>query len=72
KKRRTNEDLGVITMSMGVSAHRRYDSIEELIERADACLYAAKQAGRNRVFNEDDLAASLDDNSVGEDEAGAA
>lgn len=52
KKRRTEEDLGVVTMSMGVAAHRKADTIETLIERADECLYAAKDAGRNQVVDE--------------------
>jgi diguanylate cyclase len=52
KKRRTNEDLGVVTLSMGVALCRAEDSIESLIERADARLYDAKKAGRNRVHSE--------------------
>lgn len=52
KKRRTDEDLGLITLSMGASVLRWGDTIETLVERADACLYAAKKAGRNRVVDE--------------------
>ncbi len=52
KKRRTGEDLGVITMSMGVSVFAGDDNVEALIERADACLYAAKDNGRNCVIGE--------------------
>lgn len=52
KKRRTDEDLGLITLSMGASLLRWGDTIESLVERADACLYAAKKAGRNRVVDE--------------------
>ncbi len=52
KKRRTNEDLGVVTMSMGVALFVRSESVESLIERADACLYAAKNRGRNQVVSQ--------------------
>lgn len=55
RKRRTNEDLGVITMSMGVASHRRADTMEAIVERADQCLYAAKNDGRNQVMDELDL-----------------
>ncbi|MBI3089309.1 MAG: GGDEF domain-containing protein [Candidatus Tectomicrobia bacterium] len=40
-----------VTASFGVSTHRFDDGLgeQELIERADVALYAAKRAGRNRV-----------------------
>jgi len=52
KKRRTDEDLGVITLSMGAACFRWGDTIDSFIERADACLYAAKKNGRNQVVDE--------------------
>lgn len=58
KKRRTHEDLGVVTMSMGVAALNLDDTPDTLIERADACLYAAKNDGRNCVKAEGDIARS--------------
>lgn len=62
KKRRTEEDLGVITLSMGAAAFRWNDTIHSFIERADTCLYAAKKAGRNQVIDET-AAADADDES---------
>jgi diguanylate cyclase len=53
-KRSTGENLGRITISIGVAAFHRGDSPAALIERADACLYAAKRGGRNRVICETD------------------
>lgn len=52
KKRRTDEDLGLITLSMGAAILKWDDTIESLIERADTCLYAAKKAGRNQVIDD--------------------
>jgi diguanylate cyclase len=53
-KRSTGEHLGRITVSVGVAALRPGDTMAALIERADACLYAAKRSGRNRVISETD------------------
>ena len=55
KKRRTGEDLGVVTMSMGVAEVKMDDTVETMIERADVCLYAAKDNGRNCVIDEEAL-----------------
>ncbi len=53
-KRSTGESLGTVTMSFGVSRYIPGEAPEALIKRADACLYAAKHAGRNRVMAETD------------------
>jgi diguanylate cyclase len=53
-KRSTGENLGYVTLSIGVATRRDSDTSESLIGRADACLYAAKRAGRNRVVCETD------------------
>jgi diguanylate cyclase len=53
-KRSTGEHLGRVTISIGVAALRPNDTTQSLIGRADACLYAAKRAGRNRVVCDTD------------------
>ena len=53
-KRSTGENLGRMTISIGVATLRKADTGQSLIERADTCLYAAKRHGRNRVICETD------------------
>jgi diguanylate cyclase len=60
KKKSTGEILGRVTVSVGVSMLQPGDDMDTLIERADACLYAAKRGGRNRVISEADPEYSAD------------
>jgi diguanylate cyclase len=53
-KRSTGENLGRVTISIGVASFHSNDNSATIIERADTCLYAAKRAGRNRVVCETD------------------
>jgi diguanylate cyclase len=48
-RKSTNEDLGNISVSLGVSQYRNSESVECLIERCDTNLYKSKQTGRNRI-----------------------
>jgi diguanylate cyclase len=41
--------IGQVTVSVGVAVGKQGESLESLMERADAALYSAKRAGRNRV-----------------------
>ena len=55
----TKEPLGQITVSAGVAQYRHGEEVAEWIERADQCLYASKNAGRNRVTVETKLPARI-------------
>jgi diguanylate cyclase len=57
-RRSTNDDLGRVTVSLGIARYRYGEPSEALIERADACLYASKRAGRNRLTTDLDEHAS--------------
>jgi diguanylate cyclase len=49
KRRSTSEDLGAVTVSIGLAAWGPGEPATALLERADAALYASKHAGRNRT-----------------------
>jgi diguanylate cyclase len=49
RRRSTNEDLGQVTVSMGIARLQPGDTPQGLIERSDACLYSSKRNGRNQV-----------------------
>jgi len=42
-------EVGKITISLGVSEYIKGDSLETVMQRADAALYRAKEGGRNKV-----------------------
>jgi diguanylate cyclase (GGDEF)-like protein len=45
----SNQPLGKVSVSVGVSVYEAGVSAEEILKRADAALYESKQKGRNRV-----------------------
>ncbi len=49
RRRRTNETLGIVTISLGATQYVPSEERDAFIERADAALYEAKQTGRNKV-----------------------
>jgi diguanylate cyclase len=53
-KKSTGDVLGTITISIGVAEFAPGEAVEAVIRRADACLYGAKQNGRNLVINQND------------------
>lgn len=52
KKRTTGEEIGNVTVSIGVAQFRSAEAANMLIRRCDQALYRAKNAGRNRVVTE--------------------
>jgi diguanylate cyclase len=55
KRRSTNEDLGAVTVSIGLAEKRPGEGLTSLVERADAALYSSKRGGRNRTSAADPI-----------------
>lgn len=51
-KDRRGSELPSVTISIGIAGYRNNETFEDLIERADKCLYQAKENGRNCVRSE--------------------
>lgn len=49
KKKGSNETIGTVTVSVGVSQHQPGDTTLNIIERTDVALYESKAAGRNCI-----------------------
>ena len=58
KRRSTNEDLGTVTISIGVAQRQPGESAMSLVGRADAALYESKRGGRNRITDAEGSAAA--------------
>lgn len=53
------EQVGHVTISLGVSTVQKMDTLETILERADEALYYVKRNGRNNVFHYDDFKEEL-------------
>lgn len=51
----TFPQVGKVTVSIGYTQIREYDTTVQMVERADLALYHAKNNGRNCIFNYEDL-----------------
>ncbi|MES0808774.1 GGDEF domain-containing protein [Roseibium sp. SCPC15] len=63
-KRSTGENLGRVTISVGIACYQKMDTAHSILSRADEALYSAKNAGRNLVRTELDLGGSSDQENV--------
>ncbi len=49
KHLKTGQQLGQVTISLGVACHRKNENAYDLVNRCDKALYRAKHLGRNRT-----------------------
>ena len=54
KQKGSDDDLGHITLSIGVAAYRQGDTAHKMVLRADKAMYTAKKGGKNRTSGEED------------------
>jgi diguanylate cyclase len=54
-KRTTGQEIGSVTVSIGVAQFRLAESSDALVERCDRGLYHAKNTGRNRTIAENEV-----------------
>ena len=54
------DGTATVTISIGVATMRQEDTAESIVLRADAALYAAKEAGRNRCLAAPETAPPLE------------
>lgn len=54
-KKRSTDEFGVVTVSVGVAQFRANETPAALLKRADAAMYQAKQLGRNQVCVSQDI-----------------
>ena len=58
KRRSTDEDLGAVTVSIGVARRQPGEDGESVMGRADAALYVSKRTGRNKLTRASDPSAA--------------
>ena len=58
KRRSTNEDLGAVTISIGMATMKPNETCVALTERADKALYVSKRNGRNRLTDAEAMSRS--------------
>ncbi len=51
----TSESAGAVSLSIGLAERREFESVNDFIARADACLYASKRAGLDHITSDIEL-----------------